>query len=106
MSRKAERENQILKAIEDRREKTELMAQLIGVCYSESAAKSVSRAYRNLTKKGLIAAEGKTVLRGYKIVVETWVKRIVPQINDCASHGTIRMTCAVTPRQGSGPAWP
>ena len=74
MSRKAERESAILEAIHDRIDKTELMSQLVGTSYKESVVKSLNRAYRNLLKKGLIAEEWKTMLKGYKMVSVTWVK--------------------------------
>jgi hypothetical protein len=67
MSRKAEKENQILDAIHDGIYKDELFSGLVGTSYKEPAVKSLQRAYRNLLKKGLITEEWKTVLKGYKL---------------------------------------
>lgn len=74
MSRKAEKENQILDAIHDGIYKDELLSRLVRTSYKESVAKSLQRAYRNLLTKGLITEERKIVLKSYRIVVVTWVK--------------------------------
>lgn len=73
MSRKGEKQNQILDAIHDGIDKDELFSGLVGTSYKESAVKSLQRAYRNLLKKGMITEERKTALKGYRIVIATWV---------------------------------
>ncbi len=73
MSRKAERECEILQAIQSGMCKDDLMTKLVGGCAKPSVIKSFYRAYRNLLKKGSILEELKTMLRGYRIATVTWV---------------------------------
>ena len=73
MSRKAEREREILEAIQEGMCKDDLMARLVADSCKQSVIKSFHRAYRNLLKKGSIVEELKTVLRAYRIVTAIWV---------------------------------
>ncbi len=73
MSRKAEREREILQAVDGGVCKDDLMAKLVGDCAKSSVIKSLQRAYRNLLKKGSMIEELKTMLRGYRIATVTWV---------------------------------
>ena len=73
MSRKAERESAILVAVQDGMCKDDLMRKIVGGSPKQSAIKSLHRAYRNLLKKGSIVEELKTMLRGYRIAIVTWV---------------------------------
>jgi hypothetical protein len=92
MSRKAEKENQILDAIHDGIDKDELFSRLVGTSYKESTVKSLHRAYRNLLKKKMIAEEWRTMLKGFDIKIVTWV--IVPKKMKLPNLGTITAAVA------------
>ncbi len=73
MSRKAEREREILQAVQAGLCKDDLMTKLIEGSCKQSVIRSYQPAYRNLRKKGSIVEDLRTMLKGYRIATVTWV---------------------------------
>ncbi len=87
MSRKAERESEILREVQSGLCKDDLMTKLVGGCTNPSVIKSFYRAYRNLLKKRSITEEPRTILKRYKITVLTWVNRSQKSENTISGNG-------------------